>query len=364
MPDTAFLSGHIRSSSQLSLALVTALLLVLSDSVGRREFAFAGVVLGILPAVQTQVFLCALIYRFVWFGLWFALEGKKSKLGDFIQFGIFFGAVAVLPLIHYIPRRNRTSMIIREDFCRGLRDSGVFFAPVAVWWDALGLFFVVVIIFPFWLGDVQLIKFYLPGLVVFAFLNRYRLQPYYRQNVLGFYPLWMIPGCIVFFSTIRKLEEKFKSEEVKGLVIGLGALVYVLSIASGLLGVRNLHDKRFEAWTPDMEALAKWIAGNTPKNAVFITSSQPFDPVVQLAGKVSFYHAPRVVWSCGFVIAEPQREIRELIEDAGSTTHLRQVQYAVNWANKSTDRHLVRRGNGNWSKVYNTDTFVVFQRHL
>jgi hypothetical protein len=291
----------------------------------------------------------------------FAFERKKVEAKDLLHFAVFFVVTSLIPLAQYLPRRNRAPMLTREDFWRNLDNAGVFFAPFAVWWDALGVFFVVVVFVPIFVMDTKLSKLYLPSLVVFAFLNKYRLQPYSRQNVIGFYPLWMIPGSILFVASIKRLQAGLKTEEGKGLVIGIGAILYLLSIASGLLGVRNLHNQQLELWTPEMEKLAVWIAGNTPRKAVFVTSSQPFDPVVQLAGRVSYFQSARAAWSCGFVTEDRENEIREFVMSGGEAG-LRKATYVFNWVNKSIARPLVRWGAGNWSKVYNADGFVIFQR--
>jgi hypothetical protein len=335
--------------------------LALSDSVGRRELALVGMLTGILPAVQHQVFLCTIIYLAVFLAVNFALERKK--LPEFLGMVVFFAITVAVPLVHYLPRRNRAPMVAREVFWADLVDRGVFFPQFMVWWQALGVFFVTVVVFPVFVLDKKLLKFYGPSLVVFLFLNGYRLQPYSRQNIIGFYPLWMIPASIVFFVVFKRLQARFESEESKGFVIGLGVVIFFVSIFSGILGVRSLRNSISEEWNPQIEKVANWIAANTPRKAVFISTSERFDPIVELAGKQSFFQNAQAAWEFGYNLEDRETQIHHFLENGDSTALLPKVTHVLNWEKHSVHRHLIRWGDGNWTKIYNSDGFVLFQKH-
>jgi hypothetical protein len=111
-----------------------------------------------------------------------------------------------------------------------------------------------------------------------------------------------------------------------------------------------------------MEKLANWIAANTPRKAVFISSSETFDPIVALAGKQSFYQNARSAWEYGYNLDDREAQIHNLLENGDSRDILPKVTHVLNWEEHSVKRHLIRWGNGNWTKIYNLDGFVLFQR--
>jgi hypothetical protein len=284
-----------------------------------------------------------------------AQKKPREILTELLAFGVFFVMTAILPLIHYLPQNNRVPMVIPSRFWQPLVDRGVFFPKVTVWWDALGAFAVITLIVAWFGMDWKMFRLYGPSIVVFVLANRFQFQGYSRMNVLAFYPYWVSVGSIVFFSFFKKVGERLKSEELKGAVIGITIALMVGSVGSGILGFRKLRTAKAMIWSPNVESLAQWIAGNTPKKAVFISSGNEFDVVAQLAGKVLYVQSERIAWLAGFDVDGRAGEIAKFIELGGPEEMCRKVTYVVN---RITD---ISRW-PNWTKVYSSGRETVFKR--
>ena len=351
--------------SQLALCLVIGMMIVVSGGLGKREFAFVGMVLGLLPAVQHQVFIGAVIYVSLYVGFVLLMKQVKWRemASEFITFAVFFSIPGFFTLVHYLPRATNASLVTKNTFWEPLTKRGAFFAPLAVWWQALGPFVVVVLVVSWFVIQRDLVMLFAPACVVFVIGNLYQFQEYNRHSIILFYPLWMTPAVIVFVATFEQLVAMIRSEQGKGVITGMGIVLVVCSTASGMLGFVRLRKRHSKAITSDMETAAAWIAGNTPRKAVFISSAADYDIVVQLAGKVSYLHHPWFATRYGFQFGgvDRNKEIESFINESDSNI-LPKVKYVVNTAGQSPERHLVHWGRGNWSKVYASPTVTIFQR--
>jgi hypothetical protein len=347
--------------SQLSLGLVISAFLVVSRSFGRRELAFVGITLGILPAVQHQAFICGLI----WFAIFIALHYRKTKKKwkeiamELATLVVFFALVATAPLVHYLPRQNRTPMAISARFWQPLTSRGAFFPLITLWWDALGAFSVVTILIAWIAMDAKMFKLYLPSFAVFLVANYVQFEGYSRMNVVAFYPYWMSVGSIVFFSFFRTLARRFGTDELRGIVVGVACVLFCCSIASALLGFYHLRVSKALMWTPDTERVVRWIADHTPRKAVFISPGVDFDPIPHLAGKVSYVHTDLTAWTHGFTVEGRDAEINAFLKNSNSPTLCPKVQYVIN---TGTGRQLEDWGRGNWTKVFSFGQYTVLKR--
>lgn len=363
--------------SQLSLSLILSMLVILTEinPLGPFEMAALGIIIGVLPAIQHQVFICSVIFLAVhWVITLPFLQSKRQirqtrqNLGAYIlkyygTFLISFGIFSFFPLIHYLPRANRYGMVFRDDFWDGLTQEGKFFAPFQVWFDALG-FFPLITLFLCWFviyNNKKILHIYIPSLFIFILANYYRFQPYIRQNIIVFYPFWAISSCIVFMYTVSKLSKMPKSEEVQGVLIGLFGFLYLCCIWSAALGYYRLRNRKTQAWDDEMMKVANWISQNTPTKAAFISSLTDFDIVAVLAGKVSCIHNPKVAWIDGFQPVQKEEDISLILEGSTSPKLLPKVKYVLSYKNERR-RHFEQSKTGNWTKIYSTDNYILYQR--
>jgi hypothetical protein len=162
--------------------------------------------------------------------------------------------------------------------------------------------------------------------------------------------------------TWRRLSHLPKDEEAQGLIIGLGIVVFVLCVAGGLLGLLRLRNYTREGWTEDQEAAAKWIIANTPRKSVFISGSNVFDIVPQLAGRVSLHQSDRLEWLFGLKKDEALvKEGMGVLQNPDAPCKIKKLKYVVNQEGVSADRQLHKFGD-KWSKVYTQGKIAIWQR--
>jgi hypothetical protein len=166
-----YIFGH--RPSQMSLCIAVAIIYLLSEAPSRRDMACAGILAGLLPACQHQAFLGMIVWLIVYGAIDFVTGRKQiqDKLRQFVSFGIFFAISGLVPLIHYAPRQFRTSMMKSEYYWQGVVNRGAFFPKIRLWWDALGVFGLIVLVICWLAFDVRLLKLYIPSLAAFAFGN-------------------------------------------------------------------------------------------------------------------------------------------------------------------------------------------------
>jgi hypothetical protein len=114
-------------------------------------------------------------------------------------------------------------------------------------------------------------------------------------------------------------------------------------------------------WTPEMETVARWVAHNTPRKAVFISPGMDFDVLVQLAGKVSYIQNERAVSLSGFDVAGRVAEVEQFLEESDSLTLCKKVGYVLNGDQGRTLDHW---GRGNWTKLLTMEKHALLKREI
>ena len=351
--------------SQFSLSIVISIFLILTISpLGRYEMIYLGVLVGFLPAIQHQVFICTILYLAIFWGLTFPYHERKStneKLKFHIIFLISFGATSFFPLLHYFPKSNRVQMITKETFWNNYSNRGAFFAPIQVWYDALGFFPLITLVISWFFLNKRFLRFYIPSVIVFLFCNYYKFEGYPRHSIIVFYPFWITLASIVFMHTLRKLSNFPSSEEAQGVIIGLCGFLFLCNIWSSVLGYYRMRTSSSQAWTREMVSMAKWISENTPKNAVFISSDDEYDTVAVLAGKVSFLQSPRYAWMFGFDPEQSENDINYVLENPNTGVNPK-IKYILNFRNVGVYRHFIHPDNPNWKEIYGKGNYTLYQR--
>ena len=342
--------------SQLGLCVVLSAFLVLTklkrESNG-RELVFLGMLFGILPGVDPA--LC--VMSFVYLGLFFAssriLPTRIPVL--FVTFVIVSGVL----LIQYVPRETYKPQIPAGGFYAGLQKNGVYFPAMTCWFDALGFLPLLALVVCWFFIDHEMVRFYLPSVVIFLIANSHVFYPYYRHNIKVFYPLWMTFAAIVTMQTMSVASEKPKAEEAKGVVIGFFALIWLCSIWSSVLGYYRLRRNSAEMWTEEDERVADWIVDNTPKKAVFVDCGYDYSPVSALAGKVLYAQSEKIAWINGYNTSGRADEIRKLVS-AVSPRIAPKVKYLVR-SRKCKQETSPGTANG-WMHAFDHGNYTIYER--
>ena len=262
-----------------------------------------------------------------------------------------------------IPRNTNSKILLKQPISLHLIRKGVYFSTIKFWFEALGLFPIFTLILSWFVIDLQMMKFYIPSVFIFIWANNTLFQQVDYMNITVFYPCWMIIGSIVYVKTLKKLVSLPKNEELQGFVFGISILLVLSNVASGIYGFYHLSNNFVQKWTPYEEEAAKWIATNTPKKSVFISSSDNYDVVSTLAGKVQFFHSPSLCHLYGFNELNRMIEIQNLLNESYSNKFAFKVEYIVN-TDKGIDRKLAHWGRGNWTKDFSNREVTIFKRNL
>ena len=274
--------GH--RPSQLSLGVATSCFLLLGSSrPSKRKYALLGLLVGVLPATQHQALIAMLLY----IGLVVIIRGlaKQKVFSHVVAFGTCFGCISLLQLIHYLRRRTNTFLANHYDLATEYIEKGSYYPTLEMWFDALGLFVLVVWVFPWFVTDHKLLIAYLPSFFLFLVGNFVKFQQDAHHNVLFFYPAWMVMASIVFVASLSRVISLTSNEEVRGVLTGFVVLVVAGVTGSSIIGLARQFNYRQPLCTSEMTDTALWIAANTPRKAVFVGCPEI---VETLAGKVEF----------------------------------------------------------------------------
>jgi hypothetical protein len=189
------------------------------------------------------------------------------------------------------------------------------------------------------------------------------MQPYARQNVIVFFPLWVSLAAIAFAKTLRGFVRIARGEELQGVIIGFGILVFGAAIASGALGFVRLMNRRQVLWTEEDERMAAWLAANTPKKAAFVGCSGGHNPVSVLAGKVLYWHSQRAAWLAGFRVEERQAHIAQLLANPGNAELHRKIRYVVHWKDQCPEMRFNTSEPEGWGIAFKEGNYTVFRRN-
>lgn len=345
--------------SQLSLCIVISMLyLLVYSQISVREIVYIGVLLGILPAVQSPVLICSVLFLSIFFLL--SLLNKEEKVKIYPGL-IAFAAVAALPLLQYIPSERSMNTISYRKFWKSYINSGKSFSFIRCWIDSLGLLPIFTLFLALFFIRGPLLKIYIPSLFIFLVGNYVLFYPYLRQNIIIFYPFWMTTASIVFIIIMIKIVKLTQNQEFQGMLAGIAFLIFLSAIASSILGYVRLRNKNKVMWSKETEEVANWIAANTPKKAVFIDCINDFNPVI-MAGKVAYFHSERLVWMYGFKEGQYDNDIKQLIKNPSSDIAPK-IKYAIinkiNCASRS-----INNWEDHWTKVFQSGNTTVIQRNL
>lgn len=359
--------------AQFSLSIVISILYLLSikskQVLKRREMIIIGILIGILPATQFQVFLAMLVYLIIFeiIHLDFHFDQKKRLKGKVIGlllFVIAFVCTSFLQFLQFIiPRNTNAKILLKQPISLHLIQKGVYFPTFKFWFEALGFFPFFTLILSWFVIDAQLMKFYIPSFFIFIWANNTLFQQVDYMNITVFYPCWMVIASIVYIKTLKGLIYWPKSEELQGFFFGISIFLVLFNVASGFYGFVHISNNFVQKWSPYEEEAAKWIASNVPKKSVFISSTYDFDVVSTLAGKVQFLHSPSLCHLYGYNELNRTIEIQKLLNESDSNRIAFKVEYIVN-TDKGKDRKLIHWGKGNWTKEFANREVTIFKRNL
>ncbi len=325
----------------LVLGLSTLLLLWSYWSRGsRKSLLWAGLCTGLLPLWHTHSFvaLCIITGTLCLVDMGQSLVTHDRRALTMLQgWALHFVILSILaiPQLLLVLPENGSSFLrwqvgwLGRDGWLGfwLKNLGAYFflipgALVATWWHER--------------KDTKddraypIATFYLGFLAVFVVVNLVVFQPWDWDNMKLL--LWWFLGSIVLILHAGVLLVRYlgtKARTIRFPAYAVLAIVGSSLISTGLLAARYESGKSVELFSPADRGLADFIMGNTPADAVFLTSERHNHPVTTLAGRRIYLGYGGWLWSHGIdATKRTDRAKRMLAGQPGTMELLRQERIA------------------------------------
>jgi hypothetical protein len=194
---------------------------------------------------------------------------------------------------------------------------GTFFAPIVIWYQALGPVFVVIALF-FWLLPRGTFKFYFIASVgPFLILNFFREGNDHLQNACAIASTTFPLAIVAFTELMRKFINWPQDEENKGIAAFFMSATVAFLLFGGYITSKRIEGHQINVYTKhDIEA-SEWIKG-LPRDAVIYTDSKVLSPVA-LSGRQQFIGSKAELFSYGVDLKKRLDEIIELDQDSNIT---------------------------------------------
>ncbi|MDW8023418.1 MAG: hypothetical protein RMJ15_06755 [Nitrososphaerota archaeon] len=337
----------------LSLLVYILVFFALQSEENFRELIFAGILVGLLPAIHSHSFIAVVIATF------FIILKFKRGLRFFAA--IFVpAAVLALPQILIIQAHMEGGFIGLTIGWLGLNAERImslnWSTPLNVLLSAVQsvllllrfwLMNIGVVILPFIFGykksDQAIRGFYPPFLMLFIAGNFVRFQPWDWDNYKIFLHWYIVTLIFASFGIVKIADFAFKdfkltfklrkpSKQFLRPPFGVAALAAILffATATGFLSCAKMVQESYLIWSEADLAFASWIRENTPPESIFLTSTHYSHPVVSVGGRQIVLGYEGWLWSHGISLKRIQEVRSDIIEMfKGNYTLIR--KYGVNF---------------------------------
>lgn len=320
-----------------------------------RFFVLAGVLTGFMPLVQVHsyvaiaqwsIIFCILTFPYTTFKKW------KKYILMWSVFGIVANAMAFPQLIPFFNR-------ITEKKDQFIRINPIFMGkgPFNLWWNGLGPFAAISILFGWVNLNRRQVILYLPSLFVFITTNIIRYQPWEMDNTKLFYAGWIPLALSVVSIYICKLF-KFSA------FFFLGLFIFIFMILSSLLALlislcmipQLYHDRDWN--------FGFWINENTPTKAIFAVDPIHNHPVATFAGRQLLMGYGGWVVSHGLDYSE-RNNINMRIGNNPKDIFLANmydISYVVSSNGCFPEYEKINGSNRYWAKIYDDSFYKVWKK--
>jgi hypothetical protein len=326
----------------------------------RNAFALAGVCAGLLPFLQGHAFIAVGIVS-VAAAL---LTAKKPFQKQFSDWLYFFAPAAVLGGPQMLWFAGQASAWGFARFSPVWQNA----EPFSFWFANLGLFAVLSLAGIAFLNRKQGV-FYAGFLAVFLAASLLSFQPWPQDNTKLFYQ-WVFAAAIVASLAAFRIGERVSGAIGKG---GLGklvgaatvAVIVIALIASGALAVLRESSLHYQFHSANDIAIGEWIAANTPKDAIILTSDWHAQPAATIAGRPLVMGYRGWLWSHGYDYGQREKDVRLMLTGGLNAIELLgkyHVSYAVIGPSELRDYSADKPFfNSHYTRVYSAGGYVVYK---
>lgn len=190
---------------------------------------FSGGLYGLTIPTQIEVTISFSIFALSFFMILLITYYDMSQfLFNFLSFIIGFALVLIPQFFILLRFRDCNFPIFTfSKFWQPITSSGRFYGEIVSWYEALGVFAGITIVVSWFYivytvffsstssGSMKeeaifALKFYLPSFLSFLFINQIEFHGESRQNIIAFYPCWMIFASIMFLYTFDSIITSIK----------------------------------------------------------------------------------------------------------------------------------------------------------
>ncbi|MBI5635533.1 hypothetical protein HY993_01050 [Candidatus Micrarchaeota archaeon] len=308
-----------------------------------KKIVFASLLLGLTPLFHAT---SAVVGAFVCAGI--LLLKRREWL---VQFLAPAGLLA-LPQVGLM--LGQAGGFVR--FAPGWMFNGDFLGWLWFWLKNAGPLFVLALAGVAFLDSRQR-KYLAAFAAIFITANLLVFQPWAYDNT-KFLVYALFAAAISAGVLLSKL-----GEEKNALVKAAIALILLASIFSGALSVSRQVQNSFLLYSNEEISLAKWISGNTEKNAVFLSDAR-HNSVLTLAGRSNYLGYSGWLWTHGINWRPRAAQVQEMLEGRDNAVSLikeNNLSYALvqkNFGSQKIDYAFFEK---NFAKIRETQNYFVYK---
>jgi hypothetical protein len=230
-----------------------------------------------------------------------------------------------------------------------------------MWWNGLGVFWVLSIVHCFTTMDRSQFKMYLPSLTVFLLSNFIKYQPWNLDNTKVFYNAW-IPLALAAVAHFLAILAEGK--------LGIGLVLAVLLVPlSGLSSGYALWKATAfpnPVWDdPEPYVIANWVIEHTPPKAEWLADSRHNHPIPALAGRQVL--RGYLGWMVSHNLDDQRRTegIEELVRDPERTDIIDEfnVEYlCLSLFNSNEITFRISENSTKWKLEYSSKQYELWKR--
>jgi hypothetical protein len=265
-----------------------------------KNLIWAGVVIGLMPAIHTHLFLALIIFcGFLFLIQWIFYHEFKIK--DWLMCALPVLILALIPTLWFFPFGNKSFFRIQW----GWMAQDTFFWNF--WLKNLGLYLLFIIagfIIALQLDHQKKIaSFYGASIGIFVLANIFIFQPWEFDNTKIFMLWFLLSAALVaiFFDYLF-------SKKKWGYKI-LALFLLILTLLPGILAAQKERADRYVLYSPADQALAAFVEKNTQPDDLFLTTDKHNNPISSLAGRRILMGYRGWLWSHGIDYTKRYEEL-------------------------------------------------------
>jgi hypothetical protein len=240
-----------------------------------------------------------------------------SVPASFAAFGFLAGIpnafTRALPFAASLVMRLRPFTFVYKPLFREAEMRGTFFAPIVIWFLALGPVFLVLFFFGWKLPKDRLRNYLFAATGPFLILQFIREGLDHWANAVAIAAI-ALPFAIVFFTELlRRYINWTQDPEYKGAAAYIVTATVAFLLFGGYICLTRIAKAPTEFFSPEDTELAGWIRKTVPADAIILVKSRELHPVL-LTGRQQVLADRALVWNIGFNISNKLEQIDLLLK--------------------------------------------------